>query len=152
MDPGKKFLNYYWTEEPLPGDQGCRITVLHSGQEKQSKHCLKTGAKVAQDKDKEKCVKYLEQKWTERLITQKTGYESLKAKHLRQYPSLGKDISPGLKMTEIEAKVTDDVETVTTDSNTAKIATVKEQIKTKEKENEGIQLKSEAAKQKHFQK
>ena len=42
ITPGKHFLNFYWMEDPLPGDQGCRITVLHSGQERQCSHCLKT--------------------------------------------------------------------------------------------------------------
>ena len=44
ITPGKSFLNYYWMEGPLPGDQGCRITVLHSGQERQCSHCLKTSS------------------------------------------------------------------------------------------------------------
>ena len=35
MSPGKQFENFYWMEGPLEEDRGCRITVLHSGQEQQ---------------------------------------------------------------------------------------------------------------------
>ena len=38
---GKQFDKFYWMEGPLEGDMGCRITVLHAGQEKQCSHCLK---------------------------------------------------------------------------------------------------------------
>ena len=42
MSPGARFMNYYWMEGPLSGDRGCRITVLHSGQERQCSNCLRT--------------------------------------------------------------------------------------------------------------
>ena len=38
---GKQFENYYWMEGPLSGDQGCRITELHTGQLQQCSHCLR---------------------------------------------------------------------------------------------------------------
>ena len=41
MNPGKQFENFYWMEGPLDEDRGCRITVLHSGQEQQCSHCLR---------------------------------------------------------------------------------------------------------------
>ena len=41
LTPGKQFENFYWLEGPLDGDKGARITVLHTGQEKQCSHCLK---------------------------------------------------------------------------------------------------------------
>ena len=41
MTPGKQFENFYWMEGPLEEDRGCRITVLHQGQEQQCSHCLK---------------------------------------------------------------------------------------------------------------
>ena len=41
MTPGKQFENFYLLEGPLEGDKGARITVLHTGQEKQCSHCLK---------------------------------------------------------------------------------------------------------------
>ena len=44
MKPGKQFENVYWVEGPLDGDKGCRITVLHHGQEQQCSHCLKRGS------------------------------------------------------------------------------------------------------------
>ena len=40
IKPGYYFNNYYWMEGPLPGDQGRRITVLHSGQPQQCSFCL----------------------------------------------------------------------------------------------------------------
>ena len=43
MNPGKQFENFYWMEGPLEEDMGCRITVLHSGQEAQCSHCLRRG-------------------------------------------------------------------------------------------------------------
>ena len=42
MKPGMSFNNYYWMEGPLQGDQGRRITVLHSGQSQQCSYCLET--------------------------------------------------------------------------------------------------------------
>ena len=39
--PGKFFKNYYWLEGPLPGDQGRRITVLHSNQPQQCSNCFR---------------------------------------------------------------------------------------------------------------
>ena len=39
--PGKQFENFYWLEGPLEGDQGSRITVLHSGQVQQCSYCLR---------------------------------------------------------------------------------------------------------------
>ena len=41
LTPGKQLENFYWMEGPLEEDRGCRITVLHQGQEQQCSHCLK---------------------------------------------------------------------------------------------------------------
>ena len=41
ITPGKQFENFYWLEGPLEGDKGSRITVLHTGQERQCSHCLR---------------------------------------------------------------------------------------------------------------
>ena len=43
LKPGCSMNNFYWLEGPLQGDTGSRVTVLHSGQEQQCTHCLKTG-------------------------------------------------------------------------------------------------------------
>ena len=43
LKSGKQFENFYWMEGPLEEDQGCRITVLHHGQEQQCSHCLIRG-------------------------------------------------------------------------------------------------------------
>ena len=40
INPGKYFNNYYWLDGPLPGDQGRRVTVLHSNQPQQCSLCL----------------------------------------------------------------------------------------------------------------
>ena len=44
LKQGVVMKNFYWLEEPLPGDKGSRITVLHNGQEQQCSHCLRTGS------------------------------------------------------------------------------------------------------------
>ena len=41
LSPGKQLENFYWMEGPLEGDRGCRISVLHAGQEQQCSHCLR---------------------------------------------------------------------------------------------------------------
>ena len=43
LKSGKQFENFYWMEGPLEEDQGCRITLLHHGQEQQCSHCLRRG-------------------------------------------------------------------------------------------------------------
>jgi hypothetical protein len=35
LTQGKQLENFYWVEGPLEGDRGCRISVLHAGQEQQ---------------------------------------------------------------------------------------------------------------------
>ena len=93
MKPGVYMNNFYWMEGPLQGDNGTRITVLHSGQEQQCSHCLKT--------DRGGCKAFGNGKACEQLKTPRTkmadymadlhrtvGYESLKSQYLRQFPSL----------------------------------------------------------------
>jgi hypothetical protein len=41
LTPGKQLENFHWMEGPLEGDRGCRIAVLHAGQEQQCSHCLR---------------------------------------------------------------------------------------------------------------
>ena len=93
MKPGMSLSNYYWMEGPLPGDQGCRITVLHRGQERQCSHCLKTAdngcpalaesGKACKDMNTKitKMADYMAE------VKRKTGYESLKAAYTKKFPS-----------------------------------------------------------------
>ena len=41
LTQGKQLENFYWVEGTLAFDKGCRITVLHTGQERQCSHCLR---------------------------------------------------------------------------------------------------------------
>ena len=97
MEEGKTFMNYYWMEGPLAGDQGKRIVVLHSNQPPQCSHCLKRssegcpalGVGKACERSgtpKAKMKEYMEN------LRKKTGYVSLKIKYAekqaRMFPSL----------------------------------------------------------------
>ena len=89
LSPGKAFLNYYWMEGPLPSDQGCRITVLHSGQDRQCSQCLKTFSNGCPGQGQGKVCKDLGTKMTRMsdYISQlklSTGYESLKSAYLKK--------------------------------------------------------------------
>ena len=92
--PGKRFMNYYWMEGPLPGDQGCRITVLHLDQERQCSHCLCTSSEGCRGQGQGKVCKELGTKMTRMSdymndIKNKTGYESLKSQFMKKFPALG---------------------------------------------------------------
>ena len=94
--PGKQFENFYWVEGPLPGDQGCRITVLHNNQQEQCAHCLRRmdncpalakGKACAELKTpRGKIADYMKH------LKTKHGYTSLKMRYLEQqersFPSL----------------------------------------------------------------
>ena len=93
LHPGKSFSNFYWMEGPLPGDQGCRITVLHSGQNRQCSNCLKTFSEGCPAQGQGKVCKEMGEKMTRMLdymldLKRKTGYESLKAAYCNKYPAL----------------------------------------------------------------
>ena len=94
MNPGSSMMNFYWMEGPLPGDQGCRITVLHSGQDRQCSHCLKTLSDGCPGQGQGKVCKSLGTKMTRMVdymadIKGKTGYESLKTAYLKKFPTIG---------------------------------------------------------------
>ena len=96
LSPGKALMNYYWMEGPLPGDQGCRITVLHSGQDRQCSHCLKTFSSGCPGQGQGKVCKELGTKMTRMsdYVSQlklSIGYESLKTAYLKKFPALGQD-------------------------------------------------------------
>lgn len=97
LHPGSQFSNFYWIEGPLPGDRGSRITVLHSGQERQCSHCFKTMSLGCPGQGQGKVCKTLGTKMTCMTdymleLNRKMGYESLKTKHFKAYPVLDKTV------------------------------------------------------------
>lgn len=93
MNPGSSMMNFYWMEGPLPGDQGCRITVLHSGQDRQCSHCLKTLSGGCPGQGQGKVCKSLGTKMTRMIdymaeIKINRGYESLKTAYLMKFPAI----------------------------------------------------------------
>ena len=94
LTPGKHFMNYYWMEGPLAGDQGCRVTVLHSGQDRQCSHCLQTSTDGCLGQGQGKVCKELGTKMKRMSeymheLKIKTGYESLKSQYMQKCPPLG---------------------------------------------------------------
>ena len=105
MTPGKSLLNFYWMEGPLPGDQGCRVTVLHPGQDRQCGHCLQTKMEGCPGQGQAKVCKELGTKMTRMIdymskVKELTGYESLKTSYARKFPSLGSKNTLVSNMTE----------------------------------------------------
>ena len=105
MTPGKTFLNYYWMEGSLPGDQGCQITVPHSGQERQCSHCLRTMSGGCPGQGQGRVCKALGTDMCRMIdymleIKKSTGYESLKSAYIRKFPSLSKSPLIDLNMEE----------------------------------------------------
>ena len=118
MKPGKQFENFYWMEGPLEEDRGCRVTVLHNGQEQQCSHCLKRGncpgggnGKACQmlNTPRGKIAEYM------KYLKNSHNYLSLKMKHKmkqeQEFPALGRrnveDDGFG-HMVEKETEVSDD--------------------------------------------
>ena len=84
LKPGVFMNNFYWLEGPLQGDTGSRITVLHSGQDQQCSHCLRTGRVGCRALGNGKACEQLKSpraKMTDYMAELKrtTGYESLKS-------------------------------------------------------------------------
>ena len=134
ISPGSRFMNYYWLEGPLPGDRGCRITVLHSGQERQCSHCLRTTTNgcPGQGQGKECKLKGTPMgRMTEYMlyISKKLGYESLKNKHLKSYPVLG-----GKGPSDVDTP--DDDADEDDEANDSDINILKDKLKSVEKELE----------------
>ena len=93
LQPGVSMNNFYWLEGPLQGDNGSRVTVLHSGQDQQCSFCLKTGRGGCRAQGNGKACEMLNTpraKMTDYMadLKRKVGYESLKSQYLRQFPSL----------------------------------------------------------------
>ena len=98
LNPGKQFENFYWMEGPLNGDQGCRITVLHSGQTQQCSHCLKREDLCPGGGNGKTCnnLKTAPSRISDymKFLRVKHGYVSLKMEYLQmQFPALGKSDS-----------------------------------------------------------
>ena len=122
-------------EGPLPGDQGCRITVLHSGQDRQCSHCLRTQTEGCLGLGQGKVCKELGTKMTRMAdymtdVKVKTGYESLKTQYMKKYPVLGqKNNDVVLNPSEDENECSDD-----TDDAFNELANLKEKVVLMEKE------------------
>ena len=98
MDKGATFNNFYWMEGPMPGDPGRRIQVFHQGQAQQCSNCFKTASSGCKGAGNGKaCVKFGGQRAKMSVymnyLKATTGYESLKAKYLRQLSKTSPNIS-----------------------------------------------------------
>ena len=90
---GAYFNNYYWLEGPLQGDQGRRITVLHSGQPQQCSLCLEsieTGCLGMGNGRKCEEMGGVRKKMSDymRVFKERTGYISLKEEYLQSMTKL----------------------------------------------------------------
>ena len=94
MFQGASFNNFYWMEGPLAGDTGARITVLHPGQITQCSWFLRLvtkGRLIHGNRWACKAVKTYRQMMTVYMeeVRKQHGYQSLKQKYFKQFPSLG---------------------------------------------------------------
>ena len=97
LHEGMTFNNYYWLEGPLPGDQGRRILVLHSGQDQQCSNCLGQSSSCPANGNGKLCteMKTPRAKMSSYMNSLKisVGYSSLKAQYLaaqvRKNPTWG---------------------------------------------------------------
>ena len=107
LKPGAFFNNYYWLEGPLQGDQGRRITVLHSGQPQQCSLCLESvetgclglgnGKKCEENGGTRKRMsEYMKE------LKEKTGYISLKEEYLNSMKKLHEKFDNDLNMQKPE--------------------------------------------------
>ena len=84
--------NFYWLEGPLPGDNGSRVMVLHSGQVQQCSNCLKLATKGCPGKGNGKACTMLDTPRTNMSVYMESvknehGYRSLKAKYQEMFPT-----------------------------------------------------------------
>ena len=119
LTPGKQFENFYWLEGPLEGDRGSRITVLHTGQERQCSHCLRRegdcpGAGVGKVCYKIGTARGQMGDYMKHLYIHH-NYMRMKMKFNQiQFPHLGSkgQVNDGFGHINVSEKVTDDHETV----------------------------------------
>ena len=119
LNNGSSFNNYYWMEGPMAGDPGRRVTVLHHGQKQQCSHCFltaSTGCKgagngracMAANGERAIMSVYMN------ALKMTTGYESLKAKYMRQLSRQGLHAEPNPLNTTVVAgddvSVDDDID------------------------------------------
>ena len=115
LKPGTSMNNFYWLEGPLPGDVGTRVTVLHSGQDQQCSHCLRTGRGGCPSKGNGKACALLKtprgkMKDYMTYLKTKLGYESLKSQYLSAFPSLRSEAVNNME--ETPHNEDDDVEAI----------------------------------------
>ena len=138
LDEGKSFNNYYWMEGPLPGDEGRRVLVLHSGQAQQCSNCLENGpicpasgnGKLCREMNtpRAKMSEYINR------LKIKTGYTSLKTQYLemqaRLFPSPGGSTAPSIpnEMDKIDALQTELVPINPIEDRDSKILSLQESL------------------------
>ena len=97
LNQGASMENFYWLEGPLPGDDGCRITVLHNGQIQQCSNCLRRADQGCPGQGNGKACETLLTPRTKMSVYMKSlkvkvGYMTLKAKYMEEeqknYPAL----------------------------------------------------------------
>ena len=138
LDEGKSFNNYYWMEGPLPGDQGRRVLVLHSGQAQQCSNCLENGpicpasgnGKLCREMNtpRAKMSDYINS------LKIKTGYTSLKTQYLEMqswhFPRPGGGTAPSNynEVDKIDALQTDLVPSNPIEERDSKISSLQESL------------------------
>ena len=98
LERGVSMENFYWLEGPLPGDDGCRVTVLHNGQIQQCSNCLRRADQGCPGQGNGKACEGLKTPRAYMSVYMKSlkvkaGYMTLKAQYLEQeqrnFPALG---------------------------------------------------------------
>ena len=144
LAPGMQFENYYWVEETLSDDQGCRITVLHAGQVQQCSHCLRRAPLCPGGRNGKACenLKTTRGKLADymRYLKETVNYSSLKMQYLEeQFPALGGRaegcFGRMVENTDIEEVGDDSKESLLSDMNALKekLIQAKAQIKLERK-------------------
>ena len=138
LDEGKTFNNYYWMEGPLPGDQGRRVLVLHSGQAQQCSNCLENGPSCPASGNGKLCreMNTPRAKMSDYInrLKIKTGYTSLKTQYLemqaRLFPSPGGSTAPSIpnEMDKIDALQTELVPINPIEDRDSKILSLQESL------------------------
>ena len=139
MNPGSTFLNFYWIEGPLPGDQGSRMTVLHSGQDRQCSHCLQTWAGGCPGQGQGRVCKELgtpRTKMADYMISvkRKIGYESLKSEFTNRFPSLGRKSHPTSAMEEKDDDDNEDSDNSEVSKKTTEVVELEHKLEEKSAE------------------
>ena len=147
LKPGMQFENYYWMEGPLSDDQGCRITVLHTGQVQQCSNCLKRAHSCPGGGNGKACesMKTPRGKLSDYMqyLKQQYSYTSLKIQYMEeQFPALGDKSGAGfgnivenVDNDEEVGEVVCDKEALISDINASKEQLIQAKAKLKAEQN-----------------